>query len=67
MSVLSDLNTEIRRLISVANAGEADFVGPVHKIAPVRLMVFEELTIEFKVLTNLEDDVLLFNISVPFA
>ena len=44
-------------LILSAIFDEGDFVVPPHDIAPVRLIVFKELIIKFKVLTNTHDNV----------
>jgi hypothetical protein len=67
MSLLSDSDAEIRCLVGVPDAREAAFVRPVHKIAPVGLVVFEEFTIEFEILTNLENYIIFLKTCVPLA
>ena len=68
MSLLADSDSDIRCLhIGVSESSEADLVRPEHKVAPVGLMVFEELTIELKILSDLDSDVLGVNGCVPLA
>lgn len=60
-------DTHISGLVSVRAADESAFVGPPVDIAPVWFMVLEEFTIELKVLSDLNHDVVGFDLFVPSA
>jgi hypothetical protein len=57
----------VRLLIEVAAADEGALVGPVHEVLPVGLVVLEELTVEFQVLSHLNNNIVCFNAWVPSA
>jgi len=58
VSQVTRLNRSIAAiLVLTAVLHERDFVVPPHDVVPVRLVVFLELGIELKVLTNAHDDV----------
>lgn len=67
MSLMTDCNAHVWDLIEIAAADECAFVGPPVNIAPVGLVVFEELTIELEVLSDLDHDVVGLDIFVPSA
>ena len=59
--------TGIRLLSIITALDETDFVGPEHYVTPIRFMILKELTIEFKILSDLNYDVIRFELFVPLA
>ena len=51
----------------IAGINVTDLVGMPHDISPVLIIVFEEFSVKFEILSNLHYYVVWFNVSVPFA
>lgn len=59
--------TDICLFIEVTAADEGAFIGPVHKVFPVRFVVLEEFTIELEILSDLNNNIFCLDAGIPSA
>lgn len=67
LSFMAGDQTDICLFIEVTAADEGAFIGPVHKVFPVRFVVFEELTIKLEVLSDLNNNIISLDAGIPSA
>ena len=67
MSLMTSRQPHVWSLVKIAAANERALVRPPLEISPVRLVILKELSVEFEVLSDFEEDDVVINMRVPPA
>ena len=65
--LLAYSDADVWCLIGVSNSAETDFIGPVHEVAPIGLVIFKEFPVKLEVLSYFDCDVISLKSGVPLA
>jgi len=67
VGLLAYSDADVWCLIGVSNSAETDFIGPVHEVAPIGLVIFKEFPVKLEVLSYFDCDVISLKSGVPLA